>query len=543
MNRASVPRVPVGLVFLAGALSALVAGLARGAQPCPSGPIANFKYVTGTSTFPRQITYRWDAPADAPEGTVYQVLRGVSPDYCTPFQAMTVIDETAATTDVVTLETPDRAYEFWVRVKGCENVAAPAAWTDDSFTTPPSVPTIAASVTGPEQVTLTLTQNDSRATAQVIERAGVDGVFRQIFTRDFSSLCPAGSAKTAVDANVPPGTYAYRAWSFNGGTSQLHYLSNVVTVSVGTPPELAPVINLFRAEPAVVLPGQPSRLSWSTDGAADVTIDPVVGSVPAKGSVTVFPEGATTYTLTARAPGGAASRQVLVVESPTAATLPAVVSALGLQGAHFRTDVQLNNPSPSLVSGSLVFRSREWSGSDGDPSVRYSLGPGETKEFPDVLAVIGVTGSGSLDVVPERGDVPVVRARVYNDDGANGTSGASEDALSGSDALQPGDRGVLLAPSDFLRFRFSIGLRTLASDTVLTFALRDATGSVLKTLTRTYPGTYTVQRAASDFFEGFTFSGNESVTVELNAGAAFVYATTADNRSNSPTIQVARRIP
>jgi peptidoglycan-associated lipoprotein len=48
-------------------------------------------------------------------------------------------------------------------------------------------------------------------------------------------------------------------------------------------------------------------LSWSTDNATDLDLQPGVGAVQAKGSSTVTPEDSTTYTLTAKGPGGTTS--------------------------------------------------------------------------------------------------------------------------------------------------------------------------------------------------------------------------------------------
>ena len=160
-----------------------------------------------------------------------------------------------------------------------------------------------------------------------------------------------------------------------------------------------------------------------------------------------------------------------------------------------------------------------------------------------MLGLIGTTGNGSLDVVPEGGATPVIRARVYNDAGSLGTTGVTEYGLPPGDALSAGDSGVLLAPSDFQKFRFSVGLRTLDSGATLTFTLRDAYGSELKKFTQNYPATYYIQRSAAEFFEGITFTGDESVTVIVTSGSAFVYATVADNTTNDPAIQIARRLP
>lgn len=101
---------------------------------CPTATtIPNFRYVTATATAPRQVTYAWDAPAGAAIGTVYEFLRQIAPDYCTPFGAFQVVAETTDTSQTVTLDLPDTAYQFFVRVKACPQVGRPApGWTTRS---------------------------------------------------------------------------------------------------------------------------------------------------------------------------------------------------------------------------------------------------------------------------------------------------------------------------------------------------------------------------------------------------------------------------
>ena len=160
-------------------LALLVAGTAA-AQPCPPGTtIPNFRFVNSSQDFPRQVTYAWDAPSGAAADTTYQVLRAVAGDYCSPFSAFTVIAETTSRNHTVTLETADRVYQFWVRVKGCDT-AAPGSWVDDSFVLTPTPPVLRVSGSTANQVMLTFSQGDSRTAAVVLERAGADGRFRQL---------------------------------------------------------------------------------------------------------------------------------------------------------------------------------------------------------------------------------------------------------------------------------------------------------------------------------------------------------------------------
>lgn len=544
IGRAGLVR-PVSRVTLV--LALLVAGSAA-AQPCPTGTtIPNFRFVSSTQDVPRQITYAWDAPAGAAVGTTYQVLRAVAANYCSTFSGFTVIAETTARSHTVTLDVTDRVYQYWVRVKDC-NVSAPGSWLDDSFVLTPSPPVLAITGTAANQVTLSLSQGDSRTAAVVIERAGTDGYFRQIDTKYSYDICPAGSEISVIDFGLAPGTYSYRAWAFNQGTTQQIY-SSIVTITVSGSSEELPVVNFYSASPASIGPGEASTLSWSTTGGISASIDQGVGQVPTSGSVVVRPVSTTTYTLTVTGLGGATVSRVQVIVTPVplpgevAATIVTVVSSPGLYGAFYRTAVQLSNPSGSLAFGRLVYHPKERSGSVGDSFVRYTLQPHQTLQFPNVLGLIGTSGNGSLDVVPEGGAIPVIRARVYNDAGALGTTGVTEYGLPPGDALTVGDSGLLLAPSDFQKFRLSVGLRTLETGATLTFTVRDAYGSILQRFTEDYPGTYYIQRSASEFFPGVTFTGDESITIAVTSGSAFVYATVADNITNDPAIQIARRLP
>ena len=91
-------------------------------------------------------------------------------------------------------------------------------------------------------------------------------------------------------------------------------------------PSARPVINSFTAEPSSIDRGQSSTLAWSITGATDMNIDQGVGPVQSQGSRQVFPNNSTTYTLTARGPGGTDSRSVTVTVSTPAPPPPAAPS-------------------------------------------------------------------------------------------------------------------------------------------------------------------------------------------------------------------------
>ena len=86
------------------------------------------------------------------------------------------------------------------------------------------------------------------------------------------------------------------------------------------PPPAAPTATLA-ASPDVIQQGQSTTLTWQTNNASDITIEGL-GTVSASGSKTVMPNSSTTYTLTAKGPGGSqnASARVTVNAKMAAAT-------------------------------------------------------------------------------------------------------------------------------------------------------------------------------------------------------------------------------
>jgi peptidoglycan-associated lipoprotein len=79
------------------------------------------------------------------------------------------------------------------------------------------------------------------------------------------------------------------------------------------------------AEPSTIEKGQSVTLSWTSQNATDLTLDPGVGKVQAQGSTTVTPQDSTTYTLTATGAGGTqtATARVTVTAPPPPPPPPA----------------------------------------------------------------------------------------------------------------------------------------------------------------------------------------------------------------------------
>jgi hypothetical protein len=244
-------------------------------------------------------------------------------------------------------------------------------------------------------------------------------------------------------------------------------------------------------------------------------------------------------------------------EEILAGVVPAAISAPGAAGSLFRTAIQLRNSAdpeaqtaPASLVGHLIFHPSGASGSPNDPSLPFALAPGQVLAIPDVLATMGQAGIGSLDVLTTTGSMPVGVVRVFNDAGAAGTYGFSEDALPLSDALNADDHGILLAPPDLTLFRWNIGIRTLAAGAIVTLTVHDAQGTLTRTAIRSFGPNVMVQESADAFIVDDAHPGpqpplgaNDSLTVKVNAGNAFVYGAIADNKTNDPSFELARRLP
>jgi OOP family OmpA-OmpF porin len=77
-----------------------------------------------------------------------------------------------------------------------------------------------------------------------------------------------------------------------------------------------PPVVKYSAEPATIIMGQCSTLTWSSRNVQNADIDQEVGTVPASGSKRVCPKETTPYTLTATGTGGTVSETATVTVKP-----------------------------------------------------------------------------------------------------------------------------------------------------------------------------------------------------------------------------------
>jgi hypothetical protein len=313
-----------------------------------------------------------------------------------------------------------------------------------------------------------------------------------------------------------------------------HDGANVVTLDPPVRVGFDDLIGITQASPAGC--GGVSLHSLS-DGVMLLTLDDVVTGAKVEGRVR---SGMT--------PEIFASTDAKVVVG----MIPVAGSGRGSFGSFFRTSLQLTNPDDSPLSGSLVFHAAGRIATQEDPSVPFHLEKqGQTVSFADVVAEMGESGLGTIDIVTS-GLPPIVSARVYHDGGAAGTSGFVEEMIDGFNALQGSQRAILSAPSDPQNFRMNIGVRSLDQRVLLGVTAYSASGELILprpgaaiqgVVYQGYSPNYFVQTTAEEFTGIDKLPADAKIFVSnFNSGTrVIVYGTTTDNRTNATAIQIAKQ--
>lgn len=219
-------------------------------------------------------------------------------------------------------------------------------------------------------------------------------------------------------------------------------------------------------------------------------------------------------------------------------------SAHGAAGSNFRTAIQIVNPGTNAIGGRLVFHPIGHEGSASDPSIPYSVDGRRTASIADIVAAIGVSGLGSIDVIADASYPPLIVTRVFNDAGAAGTAGFTEPTVRPGDqfVIEEDEDASLVAPADPTASRMNIGVRSLAEGASISVALVDAvTGAFKKFFSKTYGPDFFDQRTARDFLGGTDVSPNDVVKIFVTSGRAIVYSVSVDNITNDTSLQLGTR--
>ena len=231
--------------------------------------------------------------------------------------------------------------------------------------------------------------------------------------------------------------------------------------------------------------------------------------------------------------------------SADANVLDAVIAAggavTGAFGSFFGTSLQLTNVDAATVVGKVVFHSAGVPGSPSDVSMPYSIGGYATLSFPDVVAAMGAAGLGSLDIVTSGSAAPLATVRVFDDQGAAGTKGFTEEALPPGAAMRTDESLSLAIPDDLTNYRVNVGVRTLdAGAEIVVSTCNAAGGSVNLSAKKTYGAHYFEQTTLAAFLDVAPPAGGMA-TIRIVSGSAIVYWSTTDNRTNDSSIKFAQR--
>ena len=225
------------------------------------------------------------------------------------------------------------------------------------------------------------------------------------------------------------------------------------------------------------------------------------------------------------------------------AIVPVAGSVTGANGETFRTALRLRGHGP----GRIYFRGSTHFGDERDPSVAYYMpinteGGVASVYFDDIMAAIGVTGLGSLDIVPDRPEYrATAEAYVYHQT-AGGRFGS--DVPSVWSGQVPDSYQIPIDPETLTTSRINLGIRTFANS--VTVRLDILRGDIVWPLKEfDIPARSFRQYSVAELLQG----GETCSTLQDCAGGdlilefpfegrrgALVYSTVTDNGTGDPRV-------
>ena len=217
------------------------------------------------------------------------------------------------------------------------------------------------------------------------------------------------------------------------------------------------------------------------------------------------------------------------------AVLPVVGSTPGANGGKFKTSLVLRPIAPDQ-RGKLIFHPAGQPASDSDPSIRYGFPDGiQPIAFDDVVAAIGQSGIGSLDIVPDEDAssvVPLIEARLFNDT-STGTFGTFAPPAYPFDYLRTPVMEIVVPESD--RSRINVGFRTL-TDTSMRVLIYNTAGILIAFRDATFPAGWMQMTSINDF-AGRVLGPGQSLQATFT-GSVIPFYTVTENSTNDPTLIV-----
>lgn len=215
------------------------------------------------------------------------------------------------------------------------------------------------------------------------------------------------------------------------------------------------------------------------------------------------------------------------------AVFPVVGSTPGAFGGQFRTALELRGSAAE--KGRIVFHPAGRIASDDDPSIPYAFTDSRVLSFDDIVARLGQSGIGSLEIIPDPDSldrVPHAQIRLYNETSI-GTFGTYGNPVLPFDYLRPAGFQVSVPDA---RFRLNMGIRTYTPTRVqIIFQRADGRLDGLKELS--FPAGWMEMKPAAEF-TGKALEAGHVMSVAIVEGTAVPFYTITENRTNDPTLIV-----
>lgn len=278
-----------------------------------------------------------------------------------------------------------------------------------------------------------------------------------------------------------------------------------------------------------------TRTSTSQPWSTPVNLGPGVNTASAEQRGGTFGDGRELYFFSPR-DGGEGGLDLYRATRARTAIIPVAGATSGARGNEFRTTGQLSNPGAGEISGYLIFHPAGFEASESDPRYSYLLAPYESQALPDVMASIGTSGVGSIEIVPERGDAPAAAFRISNGESSFVVPPVEPDAV-----MIAGSHSAMKMPADTDRFRTNIGFRAMDSGATIWICMHDADGTYIRGNTHYFAPNSLVQMPVAELMGG-EVTADQMVMFTVNAGSAVIFASTIDNNGTGSTLQIVRPV-
>lgn len=219
------------------------------------------------------------------------------------------------------------------------------------------------------------------------------------------------------------------------------------------------------------------------------------------------------------------------------AVIPAAASTPGANGSQWRTDVWATNHNDAPTTLDLFYTN---AGLASLGTATVPIPAHQSLTLPEIVqATFHQPGTTGMILISGASGVQVTSS-TYNLQPDGGTAGSTLPALTSDQLLKQGDQAGVAAASDSLNYRDNIGIITTTVPVTLTCTLWDHNGSI-RAERKDHYDTFTRRQEALASFFNVTPRDGDFIEVLVNEGdGSMVYVSTNDNRSNSPTIKLAR---